>query len=254
MYNNRGCAKHILKRVSEMIKIVIVDDSRDDFNSLNACLTKYQEEKGFIFNISYFSSPLEFLDSNFSDVNLLFLDIDMPDINGIELSKKIREKNGKIGIVFVTNYFEYALEGYEVEAIDYILKPLVYQRFLIKMNRIIKIVKHIINDYSITIKTKFKNENIHLNEIIYIEIEGHYLNYYLTNGNVLKERGKLSNALKELDDYGFKQANTYCLINLRHVNGINKNEVDIGDKKIQLSRSKKSSFINELTKYTGENI
>ena len=239
---------------NEMIKIVVIDDSREDFNALNLCLTKYQEAKKLTFNISYFSTPLEFLDSNFSDVNLLFLDIDMPKLNGIELAKKIREKNKQVGIVFITNFFEYALEGYEVEAIDYILKPLNYMTFEIKMNRIIKIVRHLIDDYSIVINTKFKKETIHLNDISYIEIDGHYLNYHLANGEVLKERGKISSISKELDVYGFKQANSYCLINLKYVIGVNKNEVDLGESKIPLSRSKKASFIDELTKFAGDNI
>lgn len=237
-----------------MIKITIVDDNRKDFDLLNLYLSKYSEEKSLTFNVSYFSSSLDFLKSDFSDINLIFLDIDMPELNGIELSRKIRKLNNKVGIVFVTNYFEYALEGYEVDAIDYLLKPLNYDAFVVKMDRISKIILEGMKNIKVVITSKDNKESIYVNDIVFIEIDGHYLIYHLKDNREIKQRGKLESLKKEFTTYGFSQINSYTLLNLRYVKAINKNEVNTELGVFQISRGKKKDFLNEFTKFIGDDV
>ena len=149
-----------------MIKIAIIDDNIDDIKSLKNCLLDFINEKKDLslkFDVIEFTDPKAFLSSEIKNYNLIFLDIEMPSINGLDLAKKIREKNDSVALVFITNMAQYALNGYEVNAIDFMVKPLNYFDFSLKFKKIIKYIERNY-DYSLTIKNG-ENDLIRFNRI-----------------------------------------------------------------------------------------
>ena len=121
-----------------MLRIAVVDDDQIAISRLRECLNHYSEEKGVNFNIKVYQNGIDLLVGYRSDYDIIFLDVDMPDINGFQTARRIRELDECVILVFVTNLAQYAIEGYKYHAADYIVKPLKYHTFALKMHMILK--------------------------------------------------------------------------------------------------------------------
>ncbi len=142
-----------------MYQICIVDDEDNSLNQLKEILLKFFKEKSIQADIFSFNNPVNFIDKFIPNkYDIIFLDISMPQINGIDVGKKIREKDISTTIVFTTSLIQYALSGYEVNAFDYLLKPINYSSLALTLQRWLKLQNN--NDNSITIK--YKNSFIKL--------------------------------------------------------------------------------------------
>ncbi len=237
-----------------MIKIAIIDDNIDDIKSLKNCLLDFINEKKDLslkFDVIEFTDPKAFLSSEIKNYNLIFLDIEMPSINGLDLAKKIREKNDSVALVFITNMAQYALNGYEVNAIDFMVKPLNYFDFSLKFKKIIKYIERNY-DYSLTIKNG-ENDLIRFNtnEIIYVEIFSHYLLFHLKD-NVIKVRGTMNDIEEKLSAFSFVRIAKSFLINLKYIKNIKGEKVILSDDtELSISRLRKTEFMNKFYKYIG---
>ena len=238
-----------------MINIALIDDNLNDLNTLKSFIDKYTEsdelDSHIEVNITTYNDPTLFLNENNFKYDLIFLDIEMPKINGISLAKRIREKDSNVGLVFITNMAQYAINGYEVSAIDYILKPLDYYDFALKFNKIINFVKRNISNY-IYLKSVDNNLiKVDVNEIIYVEIFSHYLIYHLENREI-KVRGTISEAENNLSNYYFSRISKSFLINLKHVINIKLDNVLLtGNIELIISRLRKKDFLEAFYKYLG---
>ncbi len=152
-----------------MFKVAIVEDSIKDFTLLKSYLEQYEKENNIEFNIQCFENGIRFLDKFSANYDIIFMDIDMPYMNGLEVSKKIREIDKTVVLIFVTNLSQYAVNGYEVEALDYIVKPISYFNFSIKIQRAINRLNNIF-DIKINIKAKDKIEIVSCKDIMYVEV------------------------------------------------------------------------------------
>lgn len=231
------------------MQIAMVDDSLEDVNRLKEYLDRYGNETGTKHNSWYFSDAESFLKSNHSRFDLVIMDIDMPGINGVDAARQLRHKGNGIVIMFVTNMPQYALAGYEVEAVDYVLKPLSYQDFALKMQKASRYVQRN-RDAAITLQTADGLVSVQASEILYVESVLHYLMYYTTKGS-WKVRGSMTQAEKELGVFRFARCNSGFLVNLRHVHAIEKEDVLIGDQRLKISRGKRLEFMNAFTRYLG---
>ena len=236
-----------------MIHILIVDDEPSDIQSLESVLDRYAEEHGEEFHYVTASSAENLSQEklDFSTIDLIILDIDMRGgINGIELARSLRKQQILLPLVFVTNFFQYAIQGYEVEAIDYILKPVEYESLSLKMDRILNIVQSK-NGGKIVLRGKEKTILLDVADIVYVEVRGHYLTYHLLDGNTLVTRGRISDAESELTGRGFCLCNSYYLVNLAHVTGIEKQEAITPLGPLIVSKSKRKNFVHQLMQFVG---
>ena len=238
-----------------MINIALIDDNLNDLNTLKSFIDKYTEsdelDSHIEVNITTYIDPTLFLNENNFKYDLIFLDIEMPKINGISLAKRIREKDSNVGLVFITNMAQYAINGYEVSAIDYILKPLDYYDFALKFNKIINFVKRNISNYIYLKSVENNLIKVDVNEIIYVEIFSHYLIYHLENREI-KVRGTISEAENNLSNYYFSRISKSFLINLKHVINIKLDNVLLtGNIELIISRLRKKDFLEAFYKYLG---
>ncbi|WP_294516818.1 LytTR family DNA-binding domain-containing protein [uncultured Pseudoflavonifractor sp.] len=124
-----------------MIRIAIVEDEQEQINIMQEFLTRYEQEKNVDFEVAVFDSGVKFLADYQPIYDLVFMDIQMPHLNGLDTARTIFSMDKNIGIVFVTNMMQYAIKGYEVDALDFIVKPLKYYQFSVKLARVIEKVR-----------------------------------------------------------------------------------------------------------------
>ncbi|MCP9769555.1 DNA-binding response regulator [Lacihabitans sp. LS3-19] len=156
-------------------------------------------------------------------IDLLFLDINMPDISGIELVN-ILPKN--IPIVFTTAYSEYAVKGFELDAVDYLLKPFSLARFTKACQKALEIKKNQAEEAPshVFIKTGYEEEKVDLNDIHYIEADGNYMTFYLSNKKLLS-RQSISDVLGVLPTDAFIRIHRSYIISKSKIEKISRNSV-----------------------------
>lgn len=116
-----------------MIRVAIVEDEPAEAERLQSLLARYSREKGVQFEVQTYTSALTFLAEYNRTVDIVFMDIELPDVNGMEISRRLRKQDAAVMIVFVTNMAQFAVQGYEVAAQDFIVKPAQYGEFALKL-------------------------------------------------------------------------------------------------------------------------
>lgn len=230
-----------------MIQIAIVDDEVGFYELLTEMIQKIGKETGTEFAVTHFSNGLEFTIKYNSNFDIVFMDIDMPKMNGLEAAKKLRQMDKNVVLIFITRLAQFAVNGYEVEALDYLIKPFNYYEFSHRMKRAISKVNTNIGEI-IGIGTKEGIKRIQVKEIRYIEVMAHKLNYHTTSG-IYQTRGTLSNQEEFFRKYGFSRCNNSYLVNLKLVDLVTQNEVIMGEEKLLISRGRKKEFLADFSNY-----
>lgn len=229
-----------------MIKIIILDDDIDCIKTIKEYLNKFSEENNIGFDIIHFSNPLSFLD-DYTTADLVLMDIDMPYLNGIETAEKLRLKDTQVSLIFITNYIQYAIKGYSVNAVDYVLKPVKYARFSALMSRVLKKIIATQNE-DISIKTNNGIIKVSPYAIISVEVDDHLL-IYVTDNAEYEAWGSLKDVINNLPSY-FERCNHSAIVNLRKVVKLDKGEITLSNNKVyQISKKKKNEFIDKLNRY-----
>ena len=222
------------------MNIAVVDDN----------LTQFFNESGEDYTTSTFEDGVSFLKDYSFSYDFIIFDIDMPQMSGIDTAKELRKKDSNVTIMFVTNMPQYALEGYSVEAVDYVLKPLSYPDFRLKMK---KATRYILRNSvkKVTINTTEDGLiTVDSSDIYYVESKLHYI-YYHTKKGIYKMRAKLTEVEDILLPYHFARSGGSFLINLTYLEKIDGNEIVVAGETLPLSRRMKASLMSAFTKYIG---
>lgn len=230
-----------------MLKIAIVEDNKTELNDLKSLLASYQEEKKVDFSVESFERGEELLSRSDFSYDLLFLDIELPGRNGMDVARKIRETNGDVAIIFVTCVTALAVEGYSVDAFDYIVKPIEKYPFFTTMMRVIKNIERKGSD-RIILCTPEGYVYLNTNQISYIESFGHSIVYH-AEGKEYREWTSLAKPEKILGAKGFYRISKSFLINLRYVQKIVGDEVYVAGVPIKIGKTKKKDFLTKLNIY-----
>lgn len=237
--------------MKRMYKILILEDEVPQLERLTGFLRRFGEENAdFKYSVASYGSGVMFLTDYKCDADLIFLDIRVPDMLGIDVARKIRETDDSAMIVFVTSLAQYAIDGYSVDAFDYILKPIQYPSFSAKLRRILRVLGHRESELTIEVRTREDVRRIRASEIIYVESSSHDI-FFHTDGETCRQWGTLLAYEEKLRDAGFARINTSFLVNLKYVEAVRKDEVVAGGAVLPLSRSKRKEFLTVLAKYKG---
>lgn len=229
-------------------KCIIVDDEPP----ATRILKKYIEKVSFLEEVGIFNDSLkalEFLNSN--KVNVVFLDIQMPQLTGLQLSRIISKD---IKIIFTTAYPDFALEGYELNAVDYLLKPIAFERFyqaVSKLNSNTKINPTNTNTTSefVFIKTDGKNkfQKLLLNDILYIESLQNYVCIHTSKQQIITH-SSLKNIIESLPENDFIQIHKSYLVAFKQIESTDSFSVFINNKELPIGATYKEAFFNHIDK------
>lgn len=220
--------------------VIIVDDEPKAIELLSSYLAHFSNFE-LVATFRNGLKALAYLNENMVDV--IFLDINMPHLNGLSLSKMI---DSKAKIIFTTAYSEYAVESYEVKAIDYLLKPISLERFTAAMRKLIGSNTLTSNDPGTTlmIKSGAKIFRVESQEILYLEKDGNYMTYH-TNKQQILARESIAAALEKLPHY-FLQAHKSHIVNIRKIEFIDRNELSIAGRVIPIGSSFKDALLEGI--------
>ena len=230
----------------EIIKCIIVDDEPPAIRLLE----KYVDKVSFLKLVTSTVSPLEALGLiDKGDIDLVFLDIQMSELTGIQLSKIVK---GKTKIIFTTAYPQFALESYELNAVDYLLKPFEFERFyqaVLKVKEENKSEKNInfSSDTYIFVKTDGKNnfEKVYVKNILYIEGLKNYVVIKLKDGEIIT-----NNTLKSIEEYlpkkQFIKIHKSYIISMQHIRKTDSLSVYINGKALPIGDAFKKEFFKEV--------
>lgn len=233
------------------MKIVILEDDTAQARQVNDYLLRYQQEHTeFQYTAKTYNSGRPLLEAYQPDTDLLLLDIQLPDMLGIDVAREIRRRDSRVMIVFITNLAQYAIEGYSVQAFDYVLKPVNYFSFSKKLERAIRVLSHTGNDLKLEIKSKNGSRWIAVDEVTYIEVRSHEL-YIHTEQESIRQWGTLAQYEAQLKPLHFIRCNASFLVNLKYVRTVIKDQVEVGRDLLPISRTFRKDFLNTLAQYKG---
>ncbi len=235
-----------------MYRIAIVEDDREYVNELQMYLKKYGQENGLEFELSVFYDGAEILENYVPKYDLILLDIEMPRMNGMDAAEKIRELDENVVLMFITNLAQYAIKGYSVGALDFVMKPITYYTFSMKMKRALKRAeKKELPSIFLTLPDGMKK--IGVQKIYYVEVQNRMLHYHTTEGDFVV-RGTLQSAENSLPETVFTKCNHWYLVNLMHVTEVRKNIAVVGEFELEISRRNRAGFLKALAEYMGGNV
>jgi len=189
---------------------------------------------------------------NSQNIDLVFLDINMPEITGLSFAKSI---NKEIRVIFTTAYREYAVDGFNLEAVDYLLKPISYERLYKSLNKYFDVYLkdenpkisefiHQENDYMF-VKADRKMVKIDFSEIVYVESLGDYLQIYMHN-NIITTRETISNIEAKLPANKFIRIHRSFIIALKQIQSYTHEFIEVSNKALPISRSYKQTVLKKL--------
>ena len=232
-----------------MYSIAIVDDDGNDISLLKSAIERYFKENGGDYRIAEFHDGSELMADYAPRYDIVFLDIDMKQLNGMAAAKRIRRTDDGTAIIFVTRMAKYAIKGYEVSALDFIVKPVDYFSFALKMKRALAYVETN-RRKPVMLKMGADAEYVYETEIKFVETLSHYLIYHTVRGD-FKLLGSLKSATEQLSPETFILCNRCYLVNMRYVTEVKDNIVFIGDEQLIISRYRRKEFMEALAKFWG---
>ena len=202
-------------------KIAICDDETSVIEYVSSIVTDWEFQSGHTVVLRTFSSAESFLFSyeDENDYDILLLDVEMGQMDGVSLAKAIRKKNETVQIVFITGYSEYIAEGYEVAALHYLMKPVKPEKLFEVLNRATEKLEK--NERMLTLSLSGEMVRIPLHEIAYIDVNGNYITLHGKEDYTVKKT--LGDIQKELDERFFKVGRS-CIVNLNMVQRVTKTD------------------------------
>ena len=235
-----------------MIKIAIVEDEQLYAKQLHEYLRKYEKENGEAIEVTIYSDGDQIVEKYQSQYDIILMDIEMKFMDGMSAAEEIRKIDTEGVIIFITNMTQYAIRGYAVDALDYVLKPVSYFALSQRLNRAIGRMRKR-ESKMIMVNMKVGIVRLNIANIYYIESQGHTLILHTILGDY-ETSGTMKEMESKLLGMNFCRGNKGYLINLQHVDGISDGCAIVKDEKLILSRARKKEFMEALTKYWGEVI
>lgn len=179
--------------------------------------------------------------------DVFFLDIEMPLLDGMQTAKRIRERDESVTIIFITNMAQYAIRGYEVGALDFLLKPVSYSALEMRLTKVCRLAEGR-KDSSLVLNLGTGIQKISVSELLYVELVNHDLIYHLKDSRYTL-RGSMREAEESLKNQPFFKCNSCYLVNLDHVKAVSDGMALVDRDRLQISRARKKAFMEALASH-----
>lgn len=229
-----------------MIRIAVVEDEPMYGEQLLAYIKRYEMERGKEIKVTMFSDGEDIVDGYKGGYDIILMDIQMQFMNGMSAAEEIRKRDSEVIIMFITNMVQYAIRGYQVDALDYVVKPVEYFAFSQKLDKAISRVK-MTESPSITISIEDGIKKLLISDILYVESKGHNAVFSTVQGKYVT-RMTLKDLEEKLGSHDFFRCSKGFLVNMARVDGVTNGECVIGQEQIPIGRAKKKEFMERLLK------
>ena len=232
-----------------MIRIAMVEDEAAVREQLQGYIQRYTRQYGTEFAVTEFSDGVEILDAYRPVYDIILLDVEMKHLDGMETARRIRELDRDVVLLFITNMAQYAIKGYAVGALDYVLKPVPYFAFSQQLQKAEEKLRRRARHY-LAVPVEGGLRRLDTAQIYYMESEGHRVHFYTEEGE-FSAPGALKTFEEKLADLPFARCNSGYLVNLAQVKSVQQGLAQVGPYELQVSRPKRKSFLAALADYIG---
>lgn len=237
-----------------MYKIAICDDEKQSCDKLEHYLTRLVKEVGSTVSIHIYNSGEEFMERYDGGYDIIFMDIKMYGLSGVETAKKIREFNKEVCIIFISSMVQYALECFKVRAFGFLKKPFTYEEFQIEVKEALVNISDDKNGKEIVVKYGRNTRWVQTEKIRCIEVQNHEIILYL-GASEIRFYGKLKELEDQLRDCGFLRCHSSFLVNCMLIREVRQMSVIMNNNmEIPISKHRKKEFMEELTRYAGDRL
>ena len=238
-----------------MFRIAYCDDEKNCRDQLLGYLSRYAKETGEEFEILGFDNADRLLLNYPKDLDLLFLDIAMGGIDGMEAAHEIRRYDPTVCIIFITTMFQYALDGYAVRAFGFVKKPVLYDEFSHEITCALRQIESMrSHEKYYTVKFNDTIQRLPVSKISYCEVQNHSAYLHLDDA-VVECRSQMNTLEEDLNPYGFFRCHASFLVNTNWIKRIEAMELELKTgERIPISQRKKKDFLAALSLYVGDRI
>lgn len=231
------------------MRIAIVEDNPENAQLLQNYLTRFGQEANIEITSRIYADGMDFMTPYLHNWDLILLDIEMPLMDGLTVARRIRNVDNDVLIMFITHMAQYAIAGYEVNALDYVLKPVNYIALNMKLKRAQNLIEARQTRY-IVVQNGETCRKVSLNTIRYVEVFNHTLYFHTTDNDISSTGSKTIKLLEEeLTPYGFFRCHQGYLVNLHYVSSFTKTQVSLGTEELPISRNRRKVFLQALMTY-----
>ncbi len=232
-----------------MYRFLIIEDEPDAAATMQELIARYLAEHGVEARVDWMRSAFDFIEFK-QRWDLVFMDIGLPGISGMEAAQLLRKHDSETLLIFVTDLAQYAVKGYEVDALDFVVKPVNYQSLSMRLDRAFRILGQRSTE-NIYLATRYGARVFPAAALVYAEVRGHNLEYHLED-EVIVVRGTMSRLEAEMDAAHFIRISNSCLVNADRIRSIKGSIVRMttGDE-LTISRTKKKGALEALSNYFG---
>ncbi len=233
-----------------MLRVALVEDDPVYVRQLQDYLDRYGRSIGEKIVVTCFSDGDEIAIGYKAEYDIILMDIEMGFMDGMTAAEEIRKLDTEVVIIFITNMPQYAIRGYAVDALDYVLKPVSYYAFTQRIERALGRMRRRSARY-LYVTGKEGTQKLEFSRICFVEVDGRRLIYHTLDGEITAA-GTMKEAESSLDSKMFFRCNKGYLVNLEQVDRIREDSAVVGGQEVQISRSKKKAFLDALNNYINE--
>jgi DNA-binding LytR/AlgR family response regulator len=234
-----------------MLRIAIVEDNPTASATLQGYVQRYCQEHPEVgdYQITVFPDGLDIVEDYHPIWDLILMDIEMPHMDGMDAARRIRAVDPAVVLIFVTNMARYAIRGYEVDATDFLLKPVKYAHFSLKLHKAMTLIRSRERRF-LMVNVEGRNVRIATDDILFVEVLNHQLQFYTADATYTT-RGTLQELESQLAGLPFARCSKSYLVNLRNVVCVWKETVQLPGHELTITRTKRKEFLQRLSEYMG---
>ena len=229
--------------------IAIVEDDQATRKQLVSYIDRYFNGEKRFYRIEEFSDGLEILDNYRAAYDLILLDIQMEHMDGLKTAQEIRKTDENVFLVFITNMANYAIRGYSVNALDFVLKPVNYLMLEPVLQRVEKLLTRRASEF-VSFPTEQGLVRLSVDQVYFVETDGHMVLIH-TDRQIYRMRKTMKEMEQQLSPLGFYRCNNCYLVNMSRLERVEKNMVQIAGQELSISRPRYKGFMDALADFIG---